>query len=210
MAHRFRGRGRGISQSQRRKKLWSTFSAEPATNQGVPGTSGLLATTIQLGVAAVTAAGPGIAAQASVGVVFSLGQAPATIGPESTLLRLRGSLTLDKNAVDPGNTIDDVIQTNAFGIGVMESGAALLGAFPNPATPEGADWDGWMFYRSINTSILDAEGSVIDVKSMRKIQSGYSLIFVFGTQAVPFDTDDTATAPAVLSILTARGLFLLP
>jgi len=140
----------------------------------------------------------------SLGFVFSAGQTGLDVRPESTLLRIRGSLQMVKNSVQAV-----LLETQAFGIGVMETTAALLGAFPNPASPSGADWDGWMFYRSLMSGIVDATGSVIDVKSMRKIQSGYSLIFVSGSYAVT--TDDSATqAPAIVSQLVARGLFLLP
>jgi len=68
-----------------------------------------------------------------------------------------------------------------------------------------------MFYRSINTSILDAEAAIIDVKSMRKIESGYSLFFAYGAYAMT--TDDAtigSVAAASTSLITARGLFLLP
>jgi len=132
----------------------------------------------------------------------------AGIQAESTLMRIRGSLLMEKNTV--AGAIEGHV-TFAFGIAVVES-TNLLGPFtkfPNPANPVGAQWDGWMFYRSINTAILDAEASIIDVKSMRKIQSGYSLIFVYGGYASS-DDDANVTTPALQATLTARGLFLLP
>jgi len=142
--------------------------------------------------------------QQSLGYVFDAGQTSFDVRPESTLLRIRGSLGLEKNS-----EVGVELFVHAFGIGVMETTAANLGAFPNPASPLGADWDGWMFYRSIHSSVVDAAGSIIDVKAMRKIQSGYSLIFVAGVYASTVD-DSNATAPAINAQFTGRGLFLLP
>jgi len=56
---------------------------------------------------------------------------------------------------------------------------------------------------------LDAEAAIIDVKSMRKIQSGYSLLLVAGTYSASTD-DSPISAAAISTQLTARGLFLLP
>jgi len=119
-------------------------------------------------------------------------------------MRIRGSLNMQKN------TIVALETTNfAVGFGVMETGAAAQAAFPNPATPEGADWDGWMFYRSLNSAIVDAASTIIDVKAMRKVQSGYSLVFVCGSDRASSD-DSNVTAPAIAAQLNARILFLLP
>jgi len=189
MTHR-RGsfvRGRGISDSQWRKKLWGAFvlSASPA---------GVTTPTIRLVPSMTGGASP---TEAVASVVFAT-------QPEATMLRIRGSLNLEKNDV---TAIE--IKTLAFGIGVMETGALNLGSAPNPASPDGSDWDGWMFTRSINTSILDANAAIVDVKSMRKIQSGYSLFFAAGVYSMT--TDDSVTtnlSPAFE--FTARGLLLLP
>ncbi len=66
-----------------------------------------------------------------------------------------------------------------------------------------------MFYRSINSGILDAASTVVDVKAMRKLQSGYSMIFVSGMHAATFDDSDASTS-AIATQITVRGLFLLP
>jgi len=184
---------RGVSQSQRRKKSWGAFAV-------INSPAGVVSPTIAL--TTLDLSGLASPAEDVLGAVFN----PTGIPAESTLLRIRGSLLVEKNSQSV-----TTLFTLAYGIGVMESGAALQGAFPNPASPAGANWDGWMFYRSINTSILDAEAAIIDVKSMRKIESGYSLFFAYGAYAMT--TDDAtigSVAAASTSLITARGLFLLP
>jgi len=201
MAHR-RGssRFRGISDSQRRKKVWGPLTAFAVDEDA--SVSGEQSNTLnfQLSVGATL---PGTQSR-SIGYVFGVGGADA-IQPESTLLRLRGSLQMDKNSI-----AGDGIETFAFGIGVMEVGAALLASYPNPATPEGSNWDGWMFYRSLNSGVIDAASTFVDVKSMRKIQSGYALVLVSGQSKAPFTVGGNATLGAMSAQFTSRGLFLLP
>jgi len=199
MAHRGSFRGRGISQSQRRKKAWAAFRGLASGTAGVSTTESLtLRFELIVGVAGASPQSQ------SVGFVFPTGKVAGNLDAESTLMRIRGSLNQAKNSVSA--TTQEV---QAFGIGVMEQTAALLGSFPNPADPEGANWDGWMFYRSINTAILDAEATIMDVKSMRKVQSGYALVMVAGSHGVTLDGSQLP-APAINTELTARGLFLLP
>jgi len=192
MAHRrgsFRGRV-GISDAQRRKKAWGGLKAalSPAL---VP------SPTIPLDVSFTPTANPDFG---SVSVNFTQG-----IPDESTILRVRGSLNMVKNVIAGVE-----ILTVAYGMGVMETGALLQGAAPNPASPDGSNWDGWMFYRSLNSAVVDAASTMIDVKAMRKIQSGYSFFFAFGVYIMTTD-DSVATTPIVAtSEITARGLFLLP
>jgi len=196
-------RGRGISQSQRRKKLWAPFAALPTTSGGAAiGTTPGNIVNFSL---PTIPAGSAPGASASLGFVYDA--AVDGIDPESTILRIRGSLFQDKNSV---SSASGEFTTFAFGIGVLELGAAGLGAWPNPATPAGAEWDGWMFYRSINTSILDAEGTILDVKAMRKVQSGYSMIFVYGSQYTSSVNANLVADLDGAAQLTARGLFLLP
>jgi len=173
MAHRgsFRRRSGGISESNRRKKRWSPFFA-PAASEDVLTTGDFSPTlNFQLSIG-IGAASP---QQRSLAYVFSAGGLTDDVNPESTIIRIRGSLELQKNVV---STAD--IETFAFGIGVMETQAALLGAFPNPASPLGSEWDGWMMYRSNSQGALDANAGIVDVKAMRKVQSGYSLVLVMG------------------------------
>jgi len=196
MAHRKRFT-RGISDSQRRKKLWTPLLALPRDVEGA-GDNTELTPTVVLGFPFKDAAGPGQSVATSIGVVYSL-------IAESTILRIRGSLNMGKNSVSTSD-----IETFAFAMGVMETGAALLGAFPNPATPEGSVWDGWMFYRSFNSAIVDAASTIVDVKAMRKVESGYSLVVVYGAFAVPFTTLDNAAINTSSAALTVRALLLLP
>jgi len=198
MAHRRGSFVRRVSPAQRRKKAWAAFRAFPQST-----TSGTVATSIILNFSGNTdgVSNPGVA---SFGYVFPTGKESGALDAESTLIRIRGSLILDKNVVGATE-----FEAHAFGIGVMETGAALLGSFPNPASPEGSNWDGWMFYRSISTAVLDAEASIVDVKSMRKIESGYSLIFVAGVH-VTTDDDSVPAIAGVNAEFTSRGLFFLP
>jgi len=196
MAHRgsFRG-GRGISESQRRKKVWNTFSAFAQDDVVV---ASFPSPTLNFDAPIAGAASP---AGQVVSYVFSAQQA---VPAESTIMRIRGSLNLQKTTISATEII-----TFAFAIGVMETGAALtFGAIPNPASTNGANWDGWMFYRSQLGDNIDAASTIIDVKSMRKIQSGYSLVLAMGSEAVTFG-DQATSAPAIVGQFTARGLFLL-
>jgi len=199
MAHRrgsFRPR---ISDTQRRKKLWVGFNAlaSDGQNQGTD-------TTLLLSFQTPSSVIVGNVAESSAGFFFPTGKTAGFIDSESTLLRIRGSLELPKIT-----QVANEYTVVAFGIGVLETGAATKGAAPNPASPTGAGWDGWMFYRSQYQGALDANAGIVDVKAMRKIQSGYSLVFVLGLHV----TTDDGIPPAQSSVggfFSARGLFLLP
>jgi len=188
MAHRRGtfGRGRGISQSQRRKKMWVNVNAS-----------------------LVDAAGgdlfiPALSPAASLTSVFL----PSSLNEsfrESTILRIRGYVDMPKSTP----TALALTTVFAFGIGIVSDEAAGLGstgAVPNPATITGQDWDGWMFLRTSSQIALDITGTVVDIKAMRKWKSGDSLIFAFGSF-----TDDPAGTPTSASCLhNFRVLILLP
>jgi len=60
---------------------------------------------------------------------------------ESTILRIRGSLSVPKSTYNPLAAQTSIF---AFGIGIISDRSALLtDAIPNPATASGYDWDGW-------------------------------------------------------------------
>jgi len=202
MAHARRSfRGRGISDSQRRKKSWIQLTG-PTTEGGNNPAFGTTQTpNIVLPIAQVTPVSD--SQGSSVGLLSDpvLDKVPA----ESTILRIRGSINLPKNMA-----ITDVVTNYAFGFGVMEATAAALGAFPNPATPDGGAWDGWMFYRSQQAGALDANATLFDVKAMRKVQSGQAIIAVFGSFTA---TVSGATVPVIDGVqveFNARALILLP
>jgi len=201
MAHR-RGafRGRGISQSQRRKKSWQNLAAIAADANS---SASFPNNTVNFDLAAGV---PGILSveESSLAVVYDPETTGAGLQAESTIIRIRGTLELEKNSV-----VTPSIITRAFGIGVMETQAALVGAFPNPASVLGALWDGWMFYRTIGQGALDANAGIVDVKSMRKLQSGQSLILVMGAQVTTVD-DTLIGAPAISGFCTLRALMMLP
>jgi len=200
MAHA-RGRFRGRSDTNRRKKIWAPLTSFARGEDGA-GDSTAVSATINLQFSAGVIQPAGEADSNSLGIVF---QAGAQIPNEATILRIRGSLLMDKNVSSPATTT-----TFGFGMGVMETGAALAGAFPNPATPDGSLWDGWMFYRSINSAIVDAASTVLDVKAMRKVQSGYSLVLAYGVESAPVDATDQVITSAGQALITVRALFLLP
>jgi len=95
---------------------------------------------------------------------------------EGTILRIRGSLDVPKSTTIPGTGAITV----AFGIGFVTDEAFAAGGLPNPATNEGVDWDGWMFYRSNVQGSLDANAGIVDSKSMRRWQGGMTLAFIAG------------------------------
>jgi len=186
MAHR-RGsfRGSRVPESLRRKKTWASFSEGGLSSMGVT-----------LFVTAV--AGPSDSLQVA---FIDSGTASAIV--EGTLMRIRGSVNIPKSQ----GTVNAATQISlAFGIGFVTDEAATAGAVPNPATAVGADWDGWLFYRSNTAAPLDANATVMDSKAMRKWDGGQSLALVFG---VSQNTGSTVTGTQSMDIF-ARGLFLLP
>jgi len=195
MAHRRSFRGRGISDAQRRKKSWIQINSVAVTN----GSTGDL--TIGLKFSAPTGAVLTSPQSQTVGFFSDEGEIPE----ESTILRIRGSLNISKNSYSVGS-----IDAFAFGIGVLERNAAELGVVPDPSTPKGGAWDGWMFVRSINSSIVDANATIVDVKSMRKLQGGYALILVVGATRSTIPAGDPASAPPIEAEFTGRALILLP
>jgi len=190
MAHRRGGfRGRSVPESLRRKKTWQSFASI-----STPNVAGLGVIVPDIGT------GP----DASVGLQLQSSINAASIGLlEGTLLRIRGSLIVPKSSLtgDPATT-----EVFAFGIGFVTDEAAAAVAVPNPATPAGADWDGWLFYRSNVAAPLDANAAAMDSKAMRKWNSGMSLVLVAG------QANDIGSAPIAGTVIQTvlRGLFLLP
>jgi len=199
MAHARSFRGRGISASQRRKKSWIMVTGPTIGTDGVFGTQ--QTPNINFAVPASTNAVANLASSSL--VIFSdpvLDKVPA----ESTILRIRGSINLPKNVISAASST-----MFALGIGVMEAGAAALGAAPNPATNEGGAWDGWMFFRSQQAASLDANATQFDVKSMRKVQSGQAIIIVVGVQQT-FSDGTVFETTAFDAQINLRALILLP
>jgi len=124
---------------------------------------------------------------------------------ESTILRIRGSLTVPKSIF--GTAGGGATTIFKFGIGLVSDTAALItDGIPNPATATGVDWDGWMFLRgSSDQAPVDIQGTMVDVKAMRKWKSGDSIVLVAGMA-----TDVAAGASGVAFDGALRGLFLLP
>jgi len=176
---------RGISETQRRKKAWIDMNVGPALGEDISGGN----------LSAPTLVAPGD----SVAVLAFPSQPGFT---ESTLLRIRGNLTVPKSTYSgsAGNMI-----VHAFGIGIVSDQSAEALAVPNPATASGYDWDGWMFLRQGNSEALEPNAEIVDVKAMRKWKSGDSIVFVVGLA-----TSQAAGASGTSSKFSLRGLFLLP
>jgi len=176
---------RGISETQRRKKAWIDMNLGPVQ-------PGFDISGSKLVIPSVSSA------TGSVGVLQFFSQ-PGFL--ESTLLRIRGNLTVPKSLYENGTTLE----VFCFGIGVVSDDAASALAVPNPATATGYDWDGWLFLRQGNSEALEPNAEIVDVKAMRKWKSGDSIVFVAGGA--------TANAAGYASTdikFSLRGLFLLP
>lgn len=187
MAHRrgsFRGRS-GISDTQRRKKAWIDMNVAPGNQDDISGGA--------LAAPALVAPGDSVS-------VLQFPSQPGFL--ESTILRIRGNVSVPKSTYGEITALTSVF---AFGIGVVSDEAATALAVPNPATATGYDWDGWLFLRQGNSTALEPNAEIVDVKAMRKWKSGDSIVFVAGlaTNAVVGE----GAMPVAFSL---RGLFLLP
>jgi len=179
-ASSFRGRS-GISESQRRKKTWTGF---------------VVGTGMKNGFSLPVPAAPDNSE--SLALIFFPADGTAALS-ESTLLRIRGTVSIPKST--PASPVNTVV---AFGIAMVTNEAAAAGSVPNPATVFGADWDGWLFYRSTVLDTVETQAGIFDAKAMRKFNGGTSLVFVGGAA-----TDTGTGFPGGDILVCARGLFLL-
>jgi len=176
---------RGISETQRRKKAWIDMNLGAFFGNDVAG-GGMTPPDI-----------------VGVGESVALLQFPSQPGfAESTLLRIRGSLTVPKSDF---NNNPGLVNVFTFGIGVVSDQSAEALAVPNPATATGYDWDGWMFLRTSDQSTVEAQATQVDVKAMRKWKSGDSIVFVAGMA-----TSNSTGLVGQSFGFSLRGLFLLP
>jgi len=199
MAHR-RGafRSRGVSDSQRRKKTWvalrflvadqipglSTSFSFRATPQGVNGTSarnGFIA-----------AGGSGIPSDPFV----------STLPDECTILRIRGSLTFPATKFDSAALALDT--AFSFGMGVAALQDNIADNYPAPITDP--NWSGWMFMRQSTQIPVDAVGTFVDVKAMRKMKTD-EVFFMMGESL-----KGNSATPAISGdwLMDLRLLILLP
>ncbi len=203
MAHRRGFRGRGISESQRRKKTW--ISAKVALSAG--GVAGRSSFMTGLEITTPSGAGAiGDTQKAGFALVsdpdLTVGEEVSTLPEESTVLRARGSLLFPKNEIggsDPGAQATEY----AFGFGVTDVRSLVDGSFPGPIVD--SDWDGWMFLRQSTLTPVDSNATMVDVKAMRKIQTGDALFF-----AAEQVSGTTSISPAGLFAFDMRFLILLP
>jgi len=186
MANRSRGRTFSrVPESIKRKKQWGSITGYAQDIFG-----------FLLEIPALVGAGDSLALG-----VLDVENSPTTV--EGTVLRIRGSVTVSKSVLNDDASNSSVAV--AFGIGFVTDEAAAAGAVPNPATASGAAWDGWMFIRSSTQSPVDVEGTVMDVKAMRKWGGGMSMVFVAG------QASDNASGSLGNSVSAQlRVLFLLP
>jgi len=175
-------RGRGISETQRRKKAWIDMNSAPFFGNDISGSSLTPPDTVGNN-------------ENTVAIL----QFPSQPGfNESTILRIRGNLSVPKSTYAGSGGI-----AFGFGIGIVSDVSAEALAVPNPATAVGYDWDGWLFLRQNTTVAVDPTGEIVDVKAMRKWKSGDSIVFVAGLAA------ESATVSQAFPF-SLRGLFLLP
>ncbi len=192
-------RGRGISQTQRRKKTWvsTVIAAGGAANS--PGFN----STVGINIAPNLTPGN----NSTAGLILMSGdgtQASPFVGglpSESTILRMRGSLSFPKNTYDAAGLVN-----NQFAIGYGVSGISDLNADSYPTPISHADWDGWMFLRQSAINPVDSQGTMVDVKAMRKVQDGD--VFFISAETVAGDGTPSATNQQWL--LDLRILLLLP
>jgi len=182
----FRGRSAGISDSQRRKKSWIALGDEAS-----PTLAGFF----------LFPSGIGSPGESQALLRFdAAGAFPSLI--ESTILRMRGYVDVPKSILTNAATAT----VEAVGIGFVTTEASFaVGGVPNPASLNGAEWDGWMFLRSSSQVSVDNQGTLLDIKAMRKWQSGTSLVIVHG-----FSTQNAAGHSSTGSSWNLRALFLLP
>ncbi len=204
MSHSRRGfRGRGISDSQRRKKTW--ISTKVAVGGAVPGDAlgqtAIFMQTVATG-AAVGAHSESAFVLVSPGTTAD-GDESSSLGEEITILRARGSLVYPPNSTGQGTLTGTVTDQYAWGFGVTDVRSLVKNVFPGPIID--SDWDGWMFLRQSASAPIDAAGTIVDVKSMRKIESGDALFFA--AQAV---SGDAVVTPGAAFVFDMRFLILLP
>ncbi len=196
-------RGRGISESQRRKKAWFALSF----GTGASGATNVAFQTSIVMETAVTGPNPGETQNAIIAPIATGGSAVgdefSLLPEECTILRMRGSLNFPKNVIDAPGVLQVVTDQYVIGYGVTDVRSIVTGSPPLPITD--SDWDGWMFLRQSGISPVDSEGSVVDVKSMRKIQTGDS--FFIAAQSV---SGDSVATPIGQWTLDLRLLILLP
>jgi len=193
MARR-RSFSRGISDSQRRKKTWVAMKESKSSNNS-PGF--VTSLPIEVTTPALTGAGSRTVLAAQTGDGTGGDPFHSTLPEESTILRIRGSMLFPK-------TEFSTIVTTQFniGFGVKPITGNLSSHFPGPITD--SDWDGWMFMRQSGLPPLEAASTIIDIKSMRKLQTGD--VFFISAEGV---AGAAATATG-LWILDLRLLLLLP
>jgi len=205
MAHRRGGfRGRGISESQRRKKAWIGVKKGLSTGSGLAafGTSIISETP-------ATAAAAGAHEETSFILVEDPGLADgdesSTLPDECTILRARGSLLFPNNSGVEGVGAGANLNTDqyGFGFGVTDIRSLSSGVQPGPILD--VDWDGWMFLRQSALKPADANATFVDVKAMRKIKTGDA--FFFSMQSV---SADGVSTPAGVFVYDLRLLILLP
>ncbi len=201
MAHRRSFRGRGISDSQRRKKTWISIKTAVAA----AGADSSFSTSIVQSTAA-TDANPGNFRTSTFAVITdelqTVGDELSNLPEECTILRARGSLLFPKNTIIAGAS-GPVEDQYAWGFGVTDIRSIVGLSSPNPIVD--SDWDGWMFLRQSALPPVEATSGIVDVKAMRKIRGGDALFFT----AVGMNGRTTIT-PAGDFVFDMRLLILLP
>ena len=180
---------RGRSKSQMRKKTWSPFEV-----------GGFLGLNFDL----TTPSNNQVASF----FVFT----PRPDVEESTILRTHLDGYVDWSKTTSGSGIS--VATAALGLAIVTFEAANGGSIPNPATSEGASWDGWYTYWSecvengstgFASTFIEPRRITIDSKAMRKLESGNVIVVVGG-----FSSTGTAPSGNLTMTISGRQLLMLP
>ncbi len=199
MAHRRSFRGRGISDSQRRKKTWTAIKF--ATTGATSGEAAFL-TSFTLETPALS--NPNEIGSFTLATITDptteAGDELSTLPEEATILRIRGTVLFPKNLA--GTPPSSNLEQHVIGFGVTDIRSLVGGSAPNPIID--ADWDGWMFLRQSAVTPVDSEGTVFDVKSMRKLRGGDTFFMTVTTSG------GSGSIPISTWVVDARLLLLLP
>ncbi len=122
------------------------------------------------------------------------------IPTESTVLRIRGQVTVPKSAAAA------LFTAQAWGVCVLDLPTDPLTSDDIPGPLSAPEWDGWMFIRGPSDQVaVDVQGTMYDVKAMRKVEGGKRLAFVSELYA-----DAVSGTPQQMPTYSARVLLALP
>ena len=124
-------------------------------------------------------------------------QISSSLGQTGTILRWMGRLMIQSN--DVAQLIE-----MAWGVAVVTADALVAGAVPDPLTDEAQAWYYWDAYEG--TIAIIGEGPrggleiKFDIRSKRRLRSGYRLAFIIEKEASPSPVEVFLASRAVWSV----------